>query len=161
MILFIMRVYNLTKSKFITRYSYPAMPLNLAIGLDFCYRTLENSNSSWQVLHMSLFRLSLLFLEWISLVHPIIAQLFHYWQYFHVQLYIEVVTHVFFPWRQNSILRMHLKLAQTVIWNLLVQFLRYWTQESKGVFVSLQHDIRKISTFIITACFIIKSCIMA
>jgi hypothetical protein len=35
MIKFNMRMYNLIKSKFITRYSYPAIPLNLAIGLDF------------------------------------------------------------------------------------------------------------------------------
>ncbi len=30
-----MRMYNSIKSKFITRYSYPAIPLNLAIGLEF------------------------------------------------------------------------------------------------------------------------------
>jgi hypothetical protein len=34
-ILFIISMYNLLTSKFITRYYYPAIPLNLAIGFDF------------------------------------------------------------------------------------------------------------------------------
>jgi hypothetical protein len=32
---FIMSMYNLIKFEFVTRYSYPAIPLNLAIGFDF------------------------------------------------------------------------------------------------------------------------------